>query len=95
MERVFAGSLGRLECERVELLFLHTRVRTVADDTSLSLAAAQSAASAFDQTVADGRASHTGFTAHGDTAAVQGLLRAQRYKSVQVNNFSAVNLSAG
>jgi aryl-alcohol dehydrogenase-like predicted oxidoreductase len=94
LERVFAGSLRRLACERVELLFLHTRVRALADDNSLSLGAAETASTVFDQMVTDGRASHTGFTAHGDTSAVQSLLGSRRYQSVQAY-FSAVNPSSG
>jgi aryl-alcohol dehydrogenase-like predicted oxidoreductase len=94
LRTIFEASLERLGVERVDLLFLHSQVRLAPDERSISLAGAQVATRLFDQIKVQGRAALSGFTAHGDTAAVKKLARAGEYDTLQAY-FSAANPSAG
>ena len=94
VRRIFEASLERLRVERVDLLFLHSQVRLTPDERSISLAGAHVAARLFDQIKMDGSAALSGFTAHGDAAAVKSLARAGHYDTLQAY-FSAANPSAG
>jgi L-galactose dehydrogenase/L-glyceraldehyde 3-phosphate reductase len=89
---ILEGSLSRLGLERLDLLFLHSRVRKVADERSISLNGACAVAPAFQRVQREGLVGHTGFTAHGETEAVQELIGRGGYASVQAY-FSAVNPS--
>jgi len=91
---IFEASLERLRIERVDLLFLHSQVRLTPDERSISLAGAHVATRLFDQIKMEGRAALSGFTAHGDAAAVKSLARAGNYDALQAY-FSAANPSAG
>jgi aryl-alcohol dehydrogenase-like predicted oxidoreductase len=94
LRTIVEGSLRRLGMDCVDLLFLHSQVRPQADERSISLRGAEAVAEAFEAMRADGKTTHTGFTAHGDTAAVTHLAESGRYQSVQAY-FSAANPSAG
>jgi len=94
LRTIFEGSLRRLETDRVDLLFLHSQVRPEADARSISLRRAEEAADVFDRMRAEGRTALTGFTAHGDTAAVRQLAASGLYQTVQAY-FSSANPSAG
>jgi aryl-alcohol dehydrogenase-like predicted oxidoreductase len=94
LRTILEASLERLGVERVDLLFLHSQIRLTPDERSISLAAAHVATRLFDQIKMDGRAAFSGFTAHGDAAAIKELARAGHYDTVQAY-FSAANPSAG
>jgi aryl-alcohol dehydrogenase-like predicted oxidoreductase len=91
---IFEASLERLRVERVDLLFLHSQIRLRPDERSISLAGAFEATRLFDQIKVGGGAALSGFTAHGDAAAVKSLARAGHYDTLQAY-FSAANPSAG
>jgi L-galactose dehydrogenase/L-glyceraldehyde 3-phosphate reductase len=91
---IFGGSLERLGLDHVDMLFLHSRVRHVPDDNSISLAGAEAAAAVFDRVNAEGSARYPGVTAHGDTSAAAALLHSGVFQSVQAY-FSSANPSSG
>jgi aryl-alcohol dehydrogenase-like predicted oxidoreductase len=94
LRTIVTGSLQRLGLEHVDMLFLHSRVRHTPDASSISLEGADAAAAIFERVKAEGIASHTGFTAHGDTSAVIELARRARYATVQAY-YSSANPSSG
>jgi aryl-alcohol dehydrogenase-like predicted oxidoreductase len=94
LRAIFEASLQRLGLERVDVLVLHSRVRPIGDEGSISLGGAQAAAALFEQVKAEGRAVLSGFTAHGDAGAVKNLARAGQYDTTQAY-YSAANPSAG
>jgi aryl-alcohol dehydrogenase-like predicted oxidoreductase len=91
---ILEGSLKRLGLERVDMLFLHSQVRPVADERSISLSGARAAAAVFERVKAEGKTVLSGFTAHGDTAAIKELAQSTQFNSLQAY-CSAVNPSAG
>ncbi len=88
LRAIFEGSLQRLGLDRVDLLFLHSRVPRE------GLSDARRAAEVFDRVKANGQTTLTGFTAHGDTAAVKELAQVGVYDTAQAY-FSAANPSSG
>jgi L-galactose dehydrogenase/L-glyceraldehyde 3-phosphate reductase len=94
LRTILDGSLQRLQMERVDLLFLHSRVQPKADERSISLRGAADVAEVFERVRAEGKTAHTGFTAHGDTNASIELASSGRYETLQAY-FSAANPSSG
>jgi aryl-alcohol dehydrogenase-like predicted oxidoreductase len=94
LRAIFEASLQRLGLERVDVLVLHSRVRPIGDEGSISLSGAQAGAALFEQVKAEGTAVLSGFTAHGDAGAVKNLARAGLYDTTQAY-YSAANPSAG
>ena len=88
LRTIFEGSLQRLGLDRVDLLFLHSRVMRE------GLSDARRAAEVFNRVKTDELTTLTGFTAHGDTAAVKELARAGVFDTAQAY-FSAANPSSG
>ena len=94
LRTIFDASLQRLGLERVDMLFLHSRVRSMPDAQSISSRGAHAVAAAFEQVKTQGQTAYTGFTAHGDSDAIVDLARAGCYDSVQAY-FSSANPSSG
>jgi aryl-alcohol dehydrogenase-like predicted oxidoreductase len=90
------ASLKRLGRSDVDLLNLHNPIALVSSDPrSLGLDTTLSGvARGLKQVVQAGLAHHAGFTGLGETAAIQEVLRAEPYESVQTY-FNVLNPSAG
>jgi len=97
IRRSLETSLRRLRRERVDLLQLHTRIglRRDEDNGQLSLADALGPVlDGFRQVQSAGLTGHIGFTGLGETEALQQVLGAGAFESMQ-SYFNAVNPSAG
>ncbi|MCA1648600.1 MAG: aldo/keto reductase [Chloroflexi bacterium] len=90
------ASLDRLGRDDVDLLNLHNPIALVsARAQSLDLGTALSeVARGLQEVVQAGLARHIGFTGLGETAAIEEVLRAEPYESVQAY-FNVLNPSAG
>src|SRR5579859_4163667 len=90
------ASLKRLGRDNVDLLNLHNPIALVSSDSqSMDLGLALSdVARGLQAVVQAGLAHHVGFTGLGETTAVQEMLRAEPFESVQAY-FNVLNPSAG
>src|ERR1700736_118170 len=90
------ASLKRLGRDDVDLLNLHNPIALVSSDPrTLDLETALSGvARGLQEVVQAGLAHHVGFTGLGDTAAIQEMVRAEPFESVQAY-FNVLNPSAG
>ncbi|HUX88654.1 MAG TPA: aldo/keto reductase, partial [Chloroflexota bacterium] len=91
------SSLRRLRRERVDLLQLHTRIGLRRDEGNGQLGledALGPVLEGFRQVQAAGLVGHIGFTGLGETEALQQVLAAGAFESMQ-SYFNAVNPSAG
>jgi aryl-alcohol dehydrogenase-like predicted oxidoreductase len=90
------ASLKRLGRDDVDLLNLHNPIALVSSDAgSMDLGTALSGvARGLQEVVQAGLAHHVGFTGLGETAAIQEMVRAEPFESVQAY-FNILNPSAG
>src|SRR5205085_1484716 len=90
------ASLKRLGRDHVDLLNLHNPIALVSSDSrSMELGLALSdVARGLQQVVQAGLAHHVGFTGLGETTAIQEMVRAEPFESVQAY-FNILNPSAG